>query len=340
MSFAPDAGAGGCVLAVAEHAGGRLAPVSLELAAAAADLAGRLGLTARLAVLADDPAPLAAEAARQCGLPVLAVAVPGLTVFHGEAYRLALAGLLARRPATAVLAAHTTSGLDWAPGLAARLGGACVSGVERLDGEGGGLRLGRSGQHGKVWEELKPLAWPLVATVQPGAFAAAAPPAGPSPLEALELAAPACRGRVLAMRDQGGADAGLARAQVVVAGGRGLGKPENLDLLRRLAALFTGAALAGSRPICDLGWLGYASQVGQTGVTVAPRLYIACGISGARQHTVGMQGSGFIVAVNSDPQAAIRNLADVCVIDDLAAFIPALLAAATADQAGRFSPGS
>ncbi|MFH1058212.1 MAG: electron transfer flavoprotein subunit alpha/FixB family protein [Pseudomonadota bacterium] len=319
---------GDYVLAVAEHAGGRLAPISLELAAAAADLAGRLGLAARVAVLAAEPAPMAAQAAAQCGLPVWAVKVPGLEVFHGEAQGRALAALLARRPAAAVLAGHTTSGLDWAPWLAARLGGAIVSGVERLEGAGEGLRLGRTGHHGKVWEDLRPLAWPLVVTVQPGAFSAADPPAGRGAIEALALDAPTARGRVLALREAGGADAGLSQAQVVVAGGRGLGKPENLDLLRRLAGLFSHAALAGSRPICDLGWLGYASQVGQTGATVAPRLYIACGISGARQHTLGMQAAGFIVAINSDPQAAICNLADVCVIDDLTAFIPALLAAA------------
>ncbi|MFZ5586947.1 MAG: electron transfer flavoprotein subunit alpha/FixB family protein [Thermodesulfobacteriota bacterium] len=314
---------------MAEHARGRLAPVSLELAAAAAELAGRLGLAAGLAVLADDPAPLADQAAARCGLPVWAVTAPGLTEFHGEAQGLAMVELLARRPVAAVLAPHTTSGLDWAPWLAARLGAACVSGLERLDGAGGGLLLGRTAQHGKVWEAIKPLAWPLVATVQPGAFAAAGPPAQPGPVETMTLPAPARRSRVMAVEDQGGADAGLAQAQVVVAGGRGLGKPENLDLLRRLAGLFSGAALAGSRPICDLGWLGYAHQVGQTGATVAPRLYIACGISGARQHTVGMQNAGFIVAINRDANAAICNLADVCVIDDLAAFIPALLEAAS-----------
>ena len=129
-----------------------------------------------------------------------------------------------------------------------------------------------------------------------------------------------------------GTDAGLSRAKVVVAAGRGVGEEENLDLLRRVAGLFSSAALAGSRPVCDLGWLSYGQQVGLTGTTVAPRLYIACGISGARQHTVGMQGSGFIVAINSDPQATIFNLADVCVKEDLAAFLPALLEQAGPDD--------
>ena len=112
---------------------------------------------------------------------------------------------------------------------------------------------------------------------------------------------------------------------MVVAAGRGIAKPENLELLRRLAGLFSRAALAGSRPVCDAGWLGYGHQVGLTGASVAPRLYLACGISGARQHTVGMQGSEFIVAINSDPQAAIFNLADVCLVEDLLSFIPELL---------------
>jgi electron transfer flavoprotein alpha subunit len=147
-------------------------------------------------------------------------------------------------------------------------------------------------------------------------------------VELVETAAPALRAKVEDLPGETGADAALGQAQVVVAAGLGVGGPENLELLRRLAAQFPNSALAGSRPVCDLGWLPYRQQVGLTGATVAPRLYIACGISGARQHTVGMQGSGFIVAISHDPQAAIFNLADVCVEEDLTAFLNAFLALA------------
>ena len=119
--------------------------------------------------------------------------------------------------------------------------------------------------------------------------------------------------------------AGISEADVIVAAGQGFGEEENLELARQLAAVFPKSAIAGSRIVCDLGWLGYGCQVGVTGATVSPRLYIACGISGAVQHVTGMRGSGFIVAINKDPAAAIFQMADVCVVEDLITFIPILL---------------
>jgi electron transfer flavoprotein alpha subunit len=197
-----------------------------------------------------------------------------------------------------------------------------VEGIARREGE---LRLARAALGGKALEWWS-LPTPLVLTVQPGAFPAPeTPPVAPGMVEEVALASLPTRARVLGLAGGGDEDGGLARAQVVVAAGRGIGPPENLELIRRLAALFSQGAVAGSRPICDLGWLPYRCQVGMTGATVTPRLYIACGISGATQHTVGMQGAGFIVAVNSDPHAAIFNLADVGVVEDLSVFLPALL---------------
>ena len=313
-------------MAVAEHDQGLLAPVSLEVMACARLLGDMLGLRVRLAVLGQGVATVAALAARATGSAVMAVEVPGLNVFHGETYRRVLAALLPAWEARVVVAAHTTSGLDWLPGMAARLGAACVTGVEGAAAIDGSLRLRRSTHFGKVVEEIEPRAWPLALTVQPGAFPAE--PTRPVPTGPLELVAvdgPACLSRVVSWGGEAEPDQALGQARVVVAAGRGVGKAENLEMVRRLAGRFSGAALAGSRPVCDLGWLGYRHQVGITGATVAPRLYIACGISGARQHTMGMQGSGFIVAISNDPRAAIFNLADVCIVEDLTQFIPAFL---------------
>ena len=100
---------------------------------------------------------------------------------------------------------------------------------------------------------------------------------------------------------------------------------ENLQLIRNLASAIPQSVVCGSRPVIDLGWLTYDRQVGVTGATVTPDLYLACGISGAAQHTGGMKGSGFIVAINADPMAAIFNLSDICIVEDLATFIPVLL---------------
>jgi len=110
-----------------------------------------------------------------------------------------------------------------------------------------------------------------------------------------------------------------------VAAGRGVGEIENMRLIKQLSALFPRSAVAGSRPVCDMGWLDYKRQVGLTGATVSPKLYIACGISGAMPHQVGMQGAGFIVAISTDPRAPIFNLSDVCIQEDLKRFIPALV---------------
>jgi electron transfer flavoprotein alpha subunit len=314
------------VVAVAEHRDGQLSPITKELAACARRIADLLGLEVRIAVLAERAAEIAPEAARITGEKTAAIQVPGLSGFHGEAYVKILAELLASWGAAVVVGGHTISGMDWAPALAVDLNAAYLPGVEALDEDADGLLFSRAGLFGKVREIIKPMAAPWVITVSPGAFPAPAEDAAqPGPMELLETAPPDCRSKVAAEEKDSARDAGLARAQVVVAAGRGIGKPENLDMIRDLAGLFSGSAVAGSRPVCDQGWLDYGHQVGLTGATVSPKLYIACGISGARQHTVGMQGSDFIVAISSDPAAAIFNVADVCIVEDLTAFIPELL---------------
>jgi len=314
------------LVVVAEHAQGRLAPVTWELLTCAAQVAPPLGLEIAAVVLGQDVQPLAREIAQHSGGKTWAVEVEGMAHFHGETQRLTLASLLPRLEFQVVLGAHSTSGLDWAPVLAMDLEAAYIPGVESVSLEANGPAFWRSAHFGKVRQKQAPETWPLVLTVQPGAFEAAPPAEGSQgEVEVVRPSTPPRRTKVMEVVEGAGADAGLSRAQVVVAAGRGVGDKENLELLRRVAGLFSSSALAGSRPVCDLGWLGYGQQVGLTGATVAPRLYLACGISGARQHTVGMQGSGFIVAINSDPQAAIFNLSDVCVVEDLSAFLPALL---------------
>ncbi|MDP3284078.1 MAG: electron transfer flavoprotein subunit alpha/FixB family protein, partial [Desulfobacterales bacterium] len=113
--------------------------------------------------------------------------------------------------------------------------------------------------------------------------------------------------------------------KVIVSAGNGIGAKENLGLIYRLADIFPGSAVGGSRILIDRGWLEYRQQIGLTGALVAPELYIACGISGASQHLAGMRGSGFVVAINRDPKAAIFNESDVCVVEDLNKFIPVFI---------------
>jgi electron transfer flavoprotein alpha subunit len=321
----------GPVVVVAEHRDGQLSPLTNELAVCAQRTAEMLSSEVVIAILGEQVSEVAQEAARTIGHKVYAVKVPGLKGFHGEAYVKILADLIPSWGASAVVGGHTTSGMDWAPALAVDLHATYLAGVEALDEDADGMLFSRAGLFGKAQEIIKPKANPWVITVAPGAFPAPAGlPEHPGSVELFEETSQKCRAKVIAYKSAADQDLGLTQAQVVVAGGRGIGKPENLELIHRLAGLFSRSAVAGSRPVCDLGWLDYGSQVGLTGAMVSPKLYISCGISGARQHTVGMRGSDFIVAISSDPAAAIFNLADVCIVDDLTAFIPALL-----DQAER-----
>lgn len=321
------------VVVIAEMSQGQLAPVTWELLSCAREICGLTGLLLRVVILGGDVGVAASELAGG-GAQVTAVQGPGLAAYRGEAWRQVLAGLLPQMGPAYILAAHTTQGLDFAPGLALRLGAACLSGVEQVAGGDDGPLFSRTTFHGKVVAQYASLRQTTLLTVQPGVFEAQ-PPAGAAAGAIEILDAPPLPGatRSLGQKRAVQQSAALAQAQVVVAAGRGMGKKENLEFVERLAAYFSGAAVAGSRPVCDAGWLDYSRQVGITGATVAPRLYIACGISGARQHTAGMAGSGFIVAISSDPHAAIFNVSDVCVVEDLAIFIPALLEELSRSQA-------
>ena len=119
----------------------------------------------------------------------------------------------------------------------------------------------------------------------------------------------------------------IAEADIIISAGRGIGKKENLNLIYKLADIFSKSAVGGSRPLCDLGWLDYQQQIGITGMSVSPNLYFALCISCAIQHLSGIRGARFIVAVNTDPNAAIFNMADICIVEDLTTFIPALIEA-------------
>jgi electron transfer flavoprotein alpha subunit len=320
-----DAGAE-TIAVVAEHFDGKLRPITWELLGAARELQTRLPATVIAVVVGGDAIGLAAELAPAAD-ETLAIETPNAVSYNGEVCGAVLAEALAERPAAFVLVANTTQGLDFAPALAVRLGAACVTAVEGFAFEDNGILFRRAAHGGKVVAVIRAEA-PAVLAVQPGAFRRPDPSAnGAGAMTVVRrLAAPA-RTRNLGVKRALAADGELANAEVVVAAGRGVKKREDLALVRETAALFSRAAVAGSRPLCDAGWLPYQRQVGATGATVAPKFYLACGISGAAQHVVGMRGAGFVAAVNRDPHAAIFNVADVCVVDDLAVFLPLFIAA-------------
>ncbi len=314
------------ILVIAEHFNDRLKPVTYELLACAHEIQRLQSAEILVAVLGDRIADIAREIADSIGLKVLAIHVPNLGSYNGEAYKNIIGRLAAELQTAYVCAAATTQGSDFAPGLAVRLRGSCVTGVERVLPGQESVCLARSLHNGKIVAGISPGPGTTVVTVQPGSFKPFAPE-NPEPGTVVRrtMEYNPGRSRSVGVRSERGSDSALAEAAVVVSAGRGIRKRENLDLIHKLASMFPRSAVAGSRPVCDAGWLEYKQQVGLTGATVTPDLYIACGISGAQQHLSGMRSSKFIVAINTDPEAAIFNLADICIVEDLAGFLPALI---------------
>lgn len=291
---------------------------------------------------------IAAAVAELAGLP--SVAVTGLegrslAAYSAEAWKAVLVPHLRSLTPRFVLASHDATGSDFAPGLAVRLDAACITAVDRFRKGERGIVFGRPLLKGKMSMEIAPTAEISVVTLLPGVFgdeipagAAETPdrglpgscgngPAAPGTARIVPVADLALRTRPLGLlaAPEGAAD--LAAAQVVVAAGRGIGSADNIPLLERLAACFSHSALGASRAVCDAGWLPCRLQIGQTGNTVAPRLYIACGISGALQHLAGLRGAQCVVAINRDPQAAIFQRADIAVVEELVSFLPLLIEA-------------
>jgi electron transfer flavoprotein alpha subunit len=239
--------------------------------------------------------------------------------YDPEAHRQLILAAAAREDPEYIVLQHSSYGWDLAPRVAAALEIAQVSEVVGLGN--GGFEVGVCG--GKLRRTVRPLTPKVVLTIQPGAFAVSAPPQGTPRVVELE----AVRGggmEFLGYEPAAARDVDLTRAEVIVSAGRGIGKKENVDVVATLAAALHGE-LGASRPVVDAGWVDSSRQVGTTGQTVAPKLYVACGISGAIQHVAGMRQSDFVVAINKDREAPIGAVADVLVVADLAELVPALV---------------
>jgi electron transfer flavoprotein alpha subunit len=314
------------LVVVAEHADQEALPVNAELAEFCRRFQRFSPGEIQFVVIDQNPEPVAARIAADTGCNVMGLQVPGLPAYNGEVYCRLLVSLWRDMRPEIICTAHSYQGLDFAPALAARLQAACVTGVDELQEIEGRLCLRRPVHGGKLVQMVAARTETTVVTVQPGVFRPE--PGRPVKPGSVTIEPRPCRAdrvqRLQVKPPQGGASA-VSEADVIVAAGRGIGEVENLELIRQLAAVFPKSAVAGSRIVCDAGWLEYNRQVGITGATVAPSLYIACGISGAVQHVTGMRGAGFVVAVNTDPQAAIFNEADICVVEDLRQFIPAFV---------------
>ena len=225
--------------------------------------------------------------------------------------------------ADCVVFVHSSYGWDLAPRVAAGLKGAQVSEITAL--VEGGYEVGCC--NGKMRRTVKPATARTVLTIQAGAFPAEQPGGTPT-LTPLEVSGAGVM-TFVGYEPAEPKDVDLARADVIVTAGRGIGKKENVPLIAALARAM-GGELGASRPVVDAGWVDHGHQVGTTGQTVSPRLYVACGVSGAIQHLAGMKKSDFILAINKDKDAPIGEVADVLVVADVLQFVPALTAKLTA----------
>lgn len=214
---------------------------------------------------------------------------------------------------------HSSYGWDLAPRVAAALKVAQISEVIAL--ADGGFEVGCC--NAKMRRSVKPATSRAVVTIQAGAFPVLQPGGSPTIQRLSEGGGGAVEfvGYEAAEKK----DVDLGKAEIIVAAGRGIGKKDNVSVIAALAAAF-GGELGASRPVVDAGWVEHSHQVGTTGQTVSPKLYIACGISGAIQHLAGMKKSDFIVAINKDKDAPIGEIADVLVVADVMQFVPALTA--------------
>lgn len=249
---------------------------------------------------------------------------PSLALFHPDYYREVLLDAVKKLTPSIVLMPATSTGKDLAPRIAIHLNTGVASDCVQLSLENNELVATRPAYAGKVLLKVKIHGTPKIATLRPNAFTAkeASPPRN-AHLESLTFKKPETRMVVKEYSAAGSRKTDLTEASIIVSGGRGMGGPGNYKILEELAEVI-GGVVGASRASVDAGWRPHSDQVGQTGRTVAPTLYIACGISGAIQHRVGMVNSKVIVAINKDPEAPIFGFADYGIVGDVFEVVPAL----------------
>ncbi|HZP07453.1 MAG TPA: electron transfer flavoprotein subunit alpha/FixB family protein [Terracidiphilus sp.] len=311
------------VLLVLEERGGRISRISWEAAAAAQQLASSQEITA--VVIGAQTEALAAEAAAKQFGKIVRVEHALLAQYTSDGFCAALHQLIQNQSGTkCVVFPHTYQVRDYAPALATRMGEVLIGDVISIDA---GPMFTRQLMQGRLNGSYRHSgAGPCVVSVQAGAFRAELSDAPASvPIETFTPTLDAAQIRTKPGEPfRGGAlTVDLGSAQLIVSVGRGIREAENISLIQELASAL-GAELAASRPICDNGWLPMERQVGSSGQSVAPKLYLAVGISGAIQHLVGMKGSQCIVAINKDPDAPIFEIADYGIAGDLFEVVPAL----------------
>ncbi len=306
-------------LVVALQKDGKLVSASFEAIEAAKSLGGEV----HTVILAADAAPLATELAARGGGKVLAVSSPAVRFFADDVYGAVISSLIKKHGIDLVIAPATFYGKALVSRLAALNGSGMASDVTALALEGTSVRITRPSFGGSVIAQVVPAKGPFFVSLRPKIYPESKNGAGEVIVESVDSALLTGKVVVKEMKQESAGTTNLAEADVIVSAGRGIKGPENVQLVKDLAQSM-GAAFGASRAIVDAGWVPYATQVGQTGRTVNPKLYVAVGISGAIQHLVGMQTAKTIVAINKDKDAPIFNIASYGIVGDLFELVPAL----------------
>jgi electron transfer flavoprotein alpha subunit len=310
------------VLVIAEKMVDGIKKPSLE----ALGLATRLGSPVEAVLLGAGLDDLPTQLAHYGASTVYVADDAALEPYTAEAYVAVVADLIDRIGPDLVLLGATAMGRDLAPRLAGRLGIALASDCTDLKLEDGNLRIIRPMYAGKLIATVRQDSTPRFATLRPNVLPMPEPDASrTAAIEPLVVPATDIRAQVKKIVETAAGQVELTEATIIVSGGRGVKGPEGFEPVRELAQVL-GAALGASRAAVDAGWIPYAHQVGQTGKTVTPNLYIACGISGAIQHLAGMKTAKVIVAINKDPDAPIFKVADYGIVGDLFDVVPVLTA--------------
>src|ERR1043165_3699756 len=313
------------LLVFIEHKGGTMNRSSVEAIAAAQSVGAELQQSVSAVVLGADVAGLAQEIAGYDVAKVIAATDPKLAEYTPDAYAGGMQQIVKQVDPNFVFLTHTYQVRDFAPKLAARFGKSLISDCIRARAEGGKIGFTRRIFLGKLDADVvsdgEP---PVFATFQSGAYRPdQAAKGGSASIENVAVEIGDVRMVPEAPFQEAKQAVDLTKAEVIVAVGRGIKSKDNLVLAEKLAEVL-GGDLAASRPICDAEWLPSERQIGSSGQTVAPKLYVALGISGAIQHLVGMKNSGTIVAINKDPEAPIFDIADYGIVGDLFEAVPVL----------------
>ena len=326
------------ILVVVEQREGKLNRVSWETLTAGQALAAETGWTLEAAVVGSGVSGFANEVAAKKLAKVYAVESPKLEPYTPDAFVAALKQFLTSHPAKLVLMPHTYQVRDFVPKLATAMGRAAITDCIGYKKDGDKLLFTRQMFQGKLAADVSFASdAPWFATFQNGAYRGDKVEAGssPAPVETVnvDIADGVIRNKPQEVFKEAKQAVDLTQAGIIVAVGRGIKEQKNIEIAKNLAEAI-GGELAASRPICDSGWLPMDRQIGSSGQTVAPKLYLALGISGAIQHIVGMKGSRTIIAVNKDSEAPIFEIADYAVVGNLFDIVPPLIEEVKKAKAG------